>query len=607
MNSDDLCKNSAIHNSHYYSARQKCLDFLWSVYHGKQYDHLRYPFSQETRSGTEEYIPLRERKPSVRYKLPKIVVKKSVGMCFAGRNWPTISTDNQKFSDWLDAFYKKFNFSPFATRVATFGSIGSVVPVFKLNKSTKVLTLDVWNAKDCSPIFDPSGDLEEVTLRYLTTTDSLRTRGISPGLGFSKEPRDKKWWFRRKLTKQEDIVYSPTEENEWDESDPEVAKKIQRLDEFSSLHNLGFVPALWVRNLPVEDDSSDAIDGMSTFGDIIDIVIEIDYTLSQTGRGLKYNSDPDLMVKEPMGNVDGTATHIKTVRTLEVGEKGDAKLLEMQGTGQKVCLEYVEKLRNFALEVLRGSRKDPQRALSHAMSGKMAELLEDDLIGLATELRTCYGTGFLIPFTKKILAALEQYELVGGTVIEEIDEDTINSIDLSWGPWFEPSSSDHLQFQQALDLATEGGRLDIETARQQTYHYFGKIVPKTLDLRPTLAVLRDYGIAINAWQILMGQISAAQSAQSAQSASAQKTAGSEGGAEGGGNGKDKPSKPKMKPPKMPSLLEDMGDLGGFAGGELVRNTGGGGGGGGGEGGEGEHEIVDLGDVYDISDVRKGKG
>jgi hypothetical protein len=63
-----------------------------------------------------------------------------------------------------------------------------------------------------------------------------------------------------------------------------------RDDDRSMSHRLGFVPMVWIRNLP----GGRGVDGACTFRAAIETGIEIDYQLSQAGRGLKYSSDPTL-------------------------------------------------------------------------------------------------------------------------------------------------------------------------------------------------------------------------------------------------------------------------------------------------------------------------
>ena len=137
----------------------------------------------------------------------------------------------------------------------------------------------------------------------------------------------------------------------------------------SVTHGLGFVPIVWIRNLP----GGDGIDGACTFRAAIETNIEIDYQLSQAGRGLKYSSDPTLLIKEPAISdfeiVKGAGN------ALVVSEKGDAKLLEIGGTACEAVISYVRTLREFALESLHGNCASAER-LTAAQSGQGTRINE---------------------------------------------------------------------------------------------------------------------------------------------------------------------------------------------------------------------------------------
>ncbi len=141
-------------------------------------------------------------------------------------------------------------------------------------------------------------------------------------------------------------------------------------------HGLGFVPMVWIRNLPGPSSTGDAADGACTFRTAIETQIEIDYQLSQAGRGLKYSSDPTLLIKEP------ASTDSEIVKgagnALVVSEKGDAKLLEIGGTASAAVIEYVRTLRELALESVHGNRANADR-LTAAQSGRALELMNQGL------------------------------------------------------------------------------------------------------------------------------------------------------------------------------------------------------------------------------------
>ncbi len=137
--------------------------------------------------------------------------------------------------------------------------------------------------------------------------------------------------------------------------------------------------------------------------------VEIDYQLSQVGRGLKYSSDPTLLLKDPT-LPDGEL--IKGAgNALIVSEKGDARLLEIGGTASAAVIEYVRTLRELALESIHGNRASPDKVAA-AQSGRALELLNQGLIWLADNLRTSYGEVGLLQLARLIVRASQIYTLV---------------------------------------------------------------------------------------------------------------------------------------------------------------------------------------------------
>ena len=140
----------------------------------------------------------------------------------------------------------------------------------------------------------------------------------------------------------------------------------------------------------------------------IETQIEIDYQLSQAGRGLKYSSDPTLLIKEP------ATTDSEIIKgagnALVVSEKGDAKLLEIGGTASAAVIEYVRTLRELALESVHGNRANADR-LTAAQSGRALELMNQGLIWLADNLRISYGEGALLSLARMVLRASQIYRL----------------------------------------------------------------------------------------------------------------------------------------------------------------------------------------------------
>src|SRR5579871_3466553 len=72
-----------------YPDRVHYLNVLNRVLDGTLYDVLPYHFHEERTEGGQ-YIPLRQRRPSVRYPLCRIVVEDSVSLLFSEGHFPTI-------------------------------------------------------------------------------------------------------------------------------------------------------------------------------------------------------------------------------------------------------------------------------------------------------------------------------------------------------------------------------------------------------------------------------------------------------------------------------------------------------------------------------------
>lgn len=203
-----------------------------------------------------------------------------------------------------------------------------------------------------------------------------------------------------------------------------------------------------MRNLPGPSATGDTNDGACTFRAAIETSIEIDYQLSQAGRGLKYSSDPTLLIKEP------ATTDTEIVKSagnaLVVSEKGDAKLLEIGGTASAAVIEYVRTLRELALESVHGNRANADR-LSAAQSGRALELMNQGLIWLADNLRVSYGEGALLALARMVLSASQIYPLrVMGREVGPLD---VNArLSLKWPRWYPPTADD--RHKDALTLST---------------------------------------------------------------------------------------------------------------------------------------------------------
>ena len=333
------------------------------------------------------------------------MVEDSVSLLFSEGHFPTVDCPDIEVRQALASLVKEARLNILMTEVAIRGSVGSAAVLRRVLRGR--VFFNCLDTLYLTPIWNPEApdDLLSVTERYKVRGDTLvrseyEIRNI-----------DQDYWFTRSWDTQEERWFVPTPTDSDQPPTIDMSRTVR--------HDLGFVPIVWIRNLPGFSVTGDPNDGACTFRAAIETQIEIDYQLSQAGRGLKYSSDPTLLIKEP-ASVDSEI--IKGGgNALIVSEKGDAKLLEIGGTASAAVIEYVGLLREFALESVHGNRANPDR-LTAAQSGRALEMLNQGLLWLADNLRVTYGEGALLTLFGMVVRGSEKYPLtIGGKVVGSLD------------------------------------------------------------------------------------------------------------------------------------------------------------------------------------------
>jgi hypothetical protein len=421
------------------------LDILHRVLEGTLYDVLPYQFHEERGLGGE-YIPLRSRRPSVRYGLSRLIVEDSVSLLFSEGHFPTIDCSDPTIRLFLSDIAREARLNQVMTEAAIRGSVGSVAILMQVLGAR--IFFQVLDTTYLSPQWDPMApdSLASVTERYKVPGWRLVESG------YKVADPDIDYWFERRWNTEYETWFTPTAVGGavLPELDPERTVR----------HGLNFVPVVWVRNLPGRSATGDPNDGACTFRSAIETQIEIDYQLSQAGRGLKYSSDPTLLIKEPATS-DGQIVK-GAGNALIVSEKGDARLLEIGGTASAAVLEYVRTLREFALESVHGNRANADR-LTTAQSGRALELMNQGLLWLADNLRISYGETALLSLARMVLRASQIYPLqvIGQNVP---DFDVSARLSIKWPRWYPSSADDRQKDAQSLTNLVNAGLLSRETA-----------------------------------------------------------------------------------------------------------------------------------------------
>lgn len=431
-----------------YPARAYRLGILTRVLRGTIYDNLPHAFHEE-QSAAGEYIKLRDRRPSVRYKLCGLVVDDSVALLFSEGHFPEIDCgeDGETTREAVQRVVKETGLNEVMIDAATRGSVGSVAIMFRVLSNrvfwqvmeTAYLT-PTWQA-------DAPDTLEKVTEQYKVKGQALRASGYT----VADDDLNADFWFMREWTAAEETYFEP-----WKVKADDENVTPQRDAKRSVIHSLGFVPVAWVKNLP----GGDEIDGACTFPDeAIDTGIEIDYQLSQVGRGLKYSADPTLLIKEPALS-DGTMIRSAS-NAISVGKDGDAKLLEINGTAATAVMDYVRMLRELAIETMHGNRANADK-ISAAQSGRAMELMNQALIWLADRLRISYGEGALLDLLNMVVKASDKLALTfkDGSKVGKLK----GPVALRWPAWYQPTATDLMNTANTLRTLVDAGLLSRQTA-----------------------------------------------------------------------------------------------------------------------------------------------
>jgi hypothetical protein len=435
---------SLVQRDHDYPERTYLLDVWRRVLDGTIYEVLAYEFHEESTEGGE-YIPLQKRRPSVRCNLARIVVRDAVSLLFGEGRFPVIASEDEATRESLAALVKATKLNQVMVEAAQRGSVGSVAVRFRALKGRAFY--DVMETLYLTPEYDPEAPdtLVKVTEARKVSWDQLKAAGYDL-------PTDKKgttYWFRRVWDTQAETWYVPQEQVDYQAGKPPVVDTARTVR-----HQLGFVPLVWIKNLPGGTD----IDGACTFAPGINTITEIDYQLSQAGRGLRYASDPKLVIKGAL-EAPQVAGGSSTALTVD-GEHGDAKLLEINGTAAKSVVEYVESLRAMALEAMRGNRSSADK-LSAAQSGRALELLHQALIWLADDMRVSYGEGALLDLVQMAVKAHAKYPLsVKGVELKFQDQ----AISLQWPAWFPATYEDKSAQASAISTLRAAGAMSRKLA-----------------------------------------------------------------------------------------------------------------------------------------------
>lgn len=429
--------------------RKPELDTYDAYYEKRQYDDKMDWDEAEKQT---EFVSIRDRKPRINYNVAKLVVDKTAAKLAGSRTFPKFSIENSPDdTEFLRLVQKVSEFRAHLLEpIRKALKQGSSFVRFHLVEGEP--QIEAYNSKFCYPMFDAQGELDSIDIRYVYEDENDK----------DASGRFKKKWFGLSLSKMSDVLFDTPEYKQGSKPD---FKEISRVD-----HNLGWVQGEWLRT----SKEMFTVDGPSLFGDIMDFIDDLNYSLSQSSRAVAYNQEPQLGVNGM--DEDEIDLLIKSSsRAWSLGKEGKAEFIGSDMAGVDAAEQNRDHNRHRMLEVVRVILHDPEKIVGSAQSGKALEVLFEPFVDLIDELRTIFEpqlVALLIKLAMTILIVMQRGE---ETVIEIPPGYTPTSLDVTtkWPDLFPPTIEDIGKMAAAAVSVAGGNILSREAMAHFLAPFFG--------------------------------------------------------------------------------------------------------------------------------------
>lgn len=344
--------------------RKPELELYDAYYDNRQYCHL-LPWDQQKDASTDEYIPVRQRAPRIKYAFAKTLTQRVTARLVGSRTFPSFTVEEDPDTEaYIKAILMASMFqSSLLEPAREMLAVGSGFIRFYVHEGQFVL--QHYKSKFCYPTFSPTGELKAVTIKYVYDDES--------DLDENDQPIKK--WYRLDLGEFADILYDNPVFDEESEDEPAFIE-MNRTE-----HDLGFVQGEWIRTCRGNNP-----DGYSLIEDILDFIDDINYSLSQSSQAVSYNQDPQLVING-MSNEELEDLIRSSQKGWNLGKDGEAQFLETGLAGVERASELRDKMRLGINDIARVVFLDPEKMNAQNMSGKAMEILHGPLVELVEELR----------------------------------------------------------------------------------------------------------------------------------------------------------------------------------------------------------------------------
>jgi hypothetical protein len=425
--------------------RSDRLERLQKYLEGRQYDHL-HAWDYNDENG---YTPVRKRKPSVIYPLPRRLCNTLASKLLGSGAFPDLRFENDPdMTEYMKMVVKAAR-APvmLLDTMRPLGGLGSSFVRFFI--AGKYLRMEVVSANHVYPLFDAGGELISARIQYTYFDEAdLDEKG---------NPKEK--WYRLDLSRETDILYDNPPVQDGSEPLFSVVEEVT--------HGFGFVQGEWFRTC----ETRDSFDGVSLIEPVLPFMDSINYSLSQADKAVSYSHEPQLGVNG-LDEFEAETLIRSASRAWNLGREGKAEYIEANMGGVEKGIELRDKMRLGIQDITRVILLDPEKVVSAAQSGKAMEVMHGPLVELVLELRTQIEDRLRNVLMKMAMALLIMRERGVEEVLqfpqgwEPKDFDLI----LQWHPVFPPTVED-LQKKVSLGVSVANASL---ISRESITRYLAK-------------------------------------------------------------------------------------------------------------------------------------
>lgn len=463
----DLCETPRMRNldrleSYYRLTQDAAKLYDWNGYF--------YGYGAEAPIKPGWFVPYSKRRPSARYHIARMVVRRLTSLLFGKDRFPEITVQgSEDDEDYARALVDE---SRLKLRMIEGRNLGGAMGTacFSFAFVEGKPRVEVHNAKHCT------------VLRWANENDH-RPAAVLSAYSYPRQVWDPQAQRMRELRYYAVRYWDETIEATWDPIPAKVAETIGWMNAVPrrvTAHAFGFCPFYWVQNVAdsCEPDGEGDYEGFE--GDFD----EINQLLSAVSKGTKSNVDPTLVIKmDPSRNTGNVQKGSENA----IFSEGGAEYLELKGQAVQAAVQLLERERAYTLDALGVVVADPEKMAGSAQSGRALEILYAPMLALCDLLREQYGTFGVKPIVRDMMRAARILAARGETVVlpprvetkkpappkpgeppappEEHEEVVVVErkpgtsdveITLSWNPYFPPTWEDITKAVTSAQTASGG-------------------------------------------------------------------------------------------------------------------------------------------------------